>query len=175
MWSSPRTYKFYWKTSTAKHGLWPAWPRWALAAPQYCGGGLEDRARARRYLGSGLGQALRKLWENSSLILLGKTIPHTDKHAQLRGSKVWESKKPYSLIHASGKHQQTFGYNDVLRTPGISLCSFFPPPHPRPQIYSSLAKGNVMTLILFNVVNEHLKNIILLNSSSSYFKPFYGY
>lgn len=32
-----------------------------------------------------------------------------------------------------------------------------------------------MTLILFNVVDQHLKNIILLNFSSSYFEPFYGY
>lgn len=86
-------------------------------------GGLEDRTRARWDLGSGLRQALRKLWDNSSIILLGKTIPHTDKHAWLKGSKIWECKKPYSLIHVSRNHQQTFGYNDVLRTSGISPCS----------------------------------------------------
>mgnify|MGYP001852693478 CR=1 FL=1 len=43
------------------------------------------------------------------------------------------------------------------------------------QICLSLARGNVMTLILFNVVDQHLKNIILLNFSSSYCEPFYGY
>lgn len=57
----------------------------------------------------------------------------------------------------------------------LAYFFFFFSSCPCSQICLSLARGNVMTLILFNVVDPHLKNIILSNFSSSYFKPFYGY